>query len=97
MSEARRALRAARARYRRLPAARRPALNGPISCCGLFTAAELVALAQAGRWPLGERDLDYLRRPRTQGRQGRMGRLYRRLLLRIAEDGASDGGLPRPR
>lgn len=48
----RRLIRAARRRYWRLPLTRRPALTDPRSYMGLFTGADLVALAAADYWPL---------------------------------------------
>jgi len=53
-------LAAARRHYHRQPPACRPSLGDPASCCGLFTPAELLALAKACWWPLPPRALAWL-------------------------------------
>jgi hypothetical protein len=66
-------LRRARQRYHALPIPERPALAGN-SVVGLFDAPELLALAQVGRWPLGEEDFDFLREPPPARRRQRRSR-----------------------
>jgi hypothetical protein len=63
-------LAAARRHYHRLPVPRRPALSDPTSYLGLFTRAQLVALACSGYWPLPAKALAWLAAsPRTPARR----------------------------
>jgi hypothetical protein len=66
-------LRRARRRYHALPIPERPALAGA-SVVGLFHAPELLALAQAGRWPLQPEDLNLIREPSSSRRRQRHSR-----------------------